>query len=249
MNIYHQINEKKAAGRKQLAVLVDPDKPCRDEVARLAALAGEGLADYIFVGGSLLTNSNLPDCIRIIKEHCSIPVVLFPGSATQVDANADALLFLSLISGRNPELLIGTHVAAAPLIRDLHLEAIPTGYMLIDSGRMTTALYMSNTLPIPADKNDIAVCTALAGEMLGLKMIYMDAGSGAMHTVREEMVKAVRASITVPLIVGGGIRTPEKAHEIASAGADLIVIGNHLEKNPGLLPEISEAVRKSAIVI
>lgn len=249
MNIYQKIIDKKAAGRKQLAVLVDPDKPCRDEVARLATLAGEGLADYIFVGGSLLTNSNLPECIRTIKANCSLPVVLFPGSATQVDANADALLFLSLISGRNPELLIGTHVTAAPLIRDLHLEAIPTGYMLIDSGRMTTALYMSNTLPIPADKNDIAVCTALAGEMLGLKMIYMDAGSGAMHTVREEMVKAVRSAINVPLIVGGGIRTPEKAQEICSAGADLIVIGNQLEKNPGLLPEMAEAVRKSAIVV
>lgn len=246
MKIYRKIVENKSKGHKQLAVLVDPDKVSDRQAEKLARLANECKVDFIFIGGSLLTNSNLGNCISRIKENCDIPVILFPGNSSQIEGNADALLFLSLISGRNPELLIGKHVASAPIIREKKIEAISTGYMLIESGNITTALYMSNTLPIPADKNDIAACTAMAGEMLGLKMIFMDAGSGAHHPVSEEMIAAVRSSIEIPLIVGGGIRNPEKAYLNCKAGADMIVIGNLLEKNPELMAEFSEAIHKTS---
>lgn len=248
MRTYRKIVENKDKGFKQLAVLLDPDKVTDRQAEKLGRLANECKVDFLFIGGSLLTNGNLSNCIQRVKENCDIPVILFPGNSSQIDGNADALLFLSLISGRNPELLIGKHVASAPIIKEKQLEAIPTGYMLIESGNTTTALYMSNTQPIPAEKNDIAACTAMAGEMLGLKMIFMDAGSGAHHPVSEEMIAAVRQVIQVPLIVGGGIRTPEKAWLNCKAGADMIVIGNLLEKNPELMAEFSEAIHKSSAV-
>lgn len=179
MNIYQNILHKKTEGFKQFAVLVDPDKTSNEQIENLCSAAADGGVDYIFVGGSLLTNGSLPNCIRRIKYACNLPVVLFPGNNNQIDGQADAILFLSLISGRNADLLIGKHVISAPVIREKQLEAIATGYLLIESGNTTTALYMSNTHPIPSDKPDIAACTAMAGEMLGLKMIFMDAGSGA----------------------------------------------------------------------
>ena len=243
MNIYNQIASRKEQGLKQFAILLDPDKSTDSQTEHVCRLAAESCVDYIFVGGSLLTNGNLPDCIKKIKSVCSIPVVLFPGNNAQIDKHADAILFLSLISGRNPDLLIGNHVNSAPIIREKKLEAIPTGYMLIDSGRPTSALYMSNTLPIPADKPDIAACTAMAGEMLGLKMIFMDAGSGAGIPITEDMIKAVKKSVDLPLIVGGGIKTAEKAFLNCKAGADMIVVGNIIEKNPSLIKEIAEAVK------
>lgn len=244
MNIYRQILQKKSEGHKQFAVLVDPDKATEKGLEKLCIAAGGAGVDYIFVGGSLITNNNLSACIRNIRKHSGLPVILFPGNGNQLDEQADALLFLSLISGRNADLLIGKHVSSAPLIREKKLEAIATGYMLIESGNITTALYMSNTTPIPADKPDIAACTAMAGEMLGLKMIFMDGGSGARIPVSTELIAAVRAVIQVPLIVGGGIHTPEKAAANCRAGADLIVVGNSLEKDPGLLNELADAVKK-----
>ncbi len=248
MKIYQQILQKKSDGLKQFAILVDPDKINNEQIERLCTAATASGVDYIFVGGSLITNNSLANCVRRIRYACQLPVVLFPGNGTQVDEQADAILFLSLISGRNADLLIGKHVDSAPLIREKQLEAISTGYMLIESGNITTALYMSNTSPIPADKPDIAACTAMAGEMLGLKMIFMDGGSGAKNPVSEEMIRVVRKSIQVPLIVGGGIRTPEKAAANCKAGADLIVIGNSLEKDPGLLKEMADAIKKSVAV-
>ena len=248
MRTYRKIIENKEKGLKQLAVLLDPDKVSDRQAEKMARLANECKVDYIFIGGSLLTNGNLSNCIKRVKENCDIPVILFPGNPSQIDGNADALLFLSLISGRNPELLIGNNVSAAPIIREKQIEAISTGYMLIESGNTTTALYMSNTQPVPADKKDIAACTAMAGEMLGMKMIFMDAGSGAQHPVSEEMIAAVRNAITIPLIVGGGIRTPEKAYLNCRAGADMIVIGNLLEKHPELVAEFSEAIHKTSAV-
>jgi putative glycerol-1-phosphate prenyltransferase len=176
-----------------------------------------------------------------LKES-GIPVIIFPGNAMQINQHADALLFLSLISGRNPEMLIGRHVLAAPLLKKSLLEVIPTGYMLIDSGAPTSVSYMSGTVPIPHDKNDIASCTAMAGEMLGLKLIYLDAGSGARYPVSPSMIAAVKKSVKIPLITGGGIRTPEKAYELCGAGSDMIVIGNVLEKDSSLLAEFSSAV-------
>lgn len=245
MNIYQQIVQKKSEGLKQFAILIDPDKISNDEIEVLANKASDCGVDYIFVGGSLITNGSLSGCIRRIKYACNIPVVLFPGNGNQIDSQADAILFLSLISGRNPDLLIGKHVISAPIIREKQLESIPTGYMLIESGNITTALYMSNTNPIPHDKPDIASCTAMAGEMLGLKMIFMDGGSGANNPISEEMIKAVRRSIHVPLIIGGGIKTPEKASANCKAGADMIVVGNSIEKDFSVVKEIAAAIKNS----
>lgn len=242
MSIYSSILEKKKMGKKQFAVLIDPDKPEDDEIIRIAENAAKAEIDYFFVGGSLLTNDNLDHCISLIKQQVAIPVVLFPGNTLQMSNKADAFLFLSLISGRNAEMLIGRHVIAAPYLKLSSLEVISTGYMLIDSGKPTTVSYMSNSIPIPADKMDIAACTAMAGEMLGMKLIYMDAGSGAINPISKETIKLVHQNIEIPLIVGGGIRNVEKAVENAQNGADVIVVGNSIEKDPALINEISQAL-------
>jgi phosphoglycerol geranylgeranyltransferase len=181
-------------------------------------------------------------CIEEIKKISTIPTVLFPGDISQISNKADAFLYLSLISGRNAEFLIGKHVIAAPILKRSSLEIIPTGYMLIDGGSPTTALYISNTTPIPNNRPEIAVCTAMAGELLGLKLIYMDAGSGADRPVSAAMIAAVSKNIEVPLIIGGGIQTPEKAAANVRAGADVVVVGNAFEKNPSLILEMAAAV-------
>ena len=208
----------------------------------LTGLAIAAKVDYLLVGGSLVISNHLDECVQQIKKNCSIPVVLFPGSPQQVSKYADALLYLSLISGRNPELLIGQHVVSAPFVRQSGLEIMPTGYIVIDGGAPTTVSYISNALPIPADKNEIAMCTAMAGEMLGMKLIYMDAGSGARRPITEDMIKAVAKNIDVPLIIGGGITDPEKAYLNCKAGADVIVVGNAIEKDASLIMEMSKAV-------
>lgn len=243
MLVYNTIVEKMNAGRKQLAVLIDPDKTEDASLQSLLKYSVDAGVDYFFVGGSLLINNRMDECIKILKQANNIPVVLFPGNTLQMSWKADAILFLSLISGRNAEMLIGRHVISAPYLKLSPLQVIPTGYMLIESGRPTAVSYMSNSDPIPADKDDIAMCTAMAGEMLGLKLIFMDAGSGAINPVSNQMISHVKQSIGVPLIVGGGIRTPEKAAETASAGADVIVIGNAAEKDPALVAEIAAAIR------
>ena len=243
--VYENILNVKKSGKKQFAILIDPDKLTIPQAIDLAQQATAFGADMLFVGGSLLTNGNLHLCIEALKKNCKLPVILFPGNTLQIDANADAILFLSLISGRNPDLLIGKHVISAPLIYEKKLEAISTGYMLIESGNTTAVLYMSNTHPIPAEKTDIAVSTALAGEMLGLKMIFMDAGSGAKNPVSEKMIKEVRARIKIPLIIGGGINTPEKAFQNCQAGADIIVVGNAIEKDFSLVKKIADAVHQA----
>lgn len=242
MSVYEAITLKMQQGRKQFAVLVDPDKLSLGEVEKLAIQASNAGVDYLFVGGSLLINNQLDQCIKTLKEKSEIPVVLFPGNTLQMSWKADAILFLSLISGRNPEMLIGRHVIAAPYLKLSPLEVISTGYMLIESGKPTAVSYMSNSSPIPSDKDDIAMCTAMAGEMLGLKLIYLDAGSGALNTVPERMVENVKKSISIPLIIGGGIRTPEHAAALCRAGADLIVIGNVLENNYEALGSFAEAI-------
>jgi phosphoglycerol geranylgeranyltransferase len=229
---------------KQLAVLVDPDKQSEDEHKKIARLAQDAGVDFFFVGGSLLTSDSLYRCIRTLKENSTIPVILFPGNTYQVARNADAMLFLSLISGRNPDMLIGMHVIAAPYIKLSGIETLPTGYMLIDSGKPTSVSYMSNSFPIPNDKKDIAACTAMAGEMLGLRLIFMDAGSGAKKPVPSDMIRFVKDSIGVPLIVGGGLRSPEMAKESVQAGADVIVVGNRFEEEPELIHAFAEVVKK-----
>ena len=232
----------KASGKKRFAVLIDPDKlrtKRLDEVVERSVAAG---VDMFFIGGSLIVNNMLDQVLTGIKERCDIPLVLFPGNSFQLSYRADALLFLSLISGRNPELLIGNHVIAAPYLKISPLEIMSCGYMLVDGGTPTTVSYMSNTTPIPANKSDIAMCTAVAGEMLGLKLMYLDAGSGAQHPVPTELIEAVSSAIEVPLIVGGGIRDPERARQNVEAGADVVVVGNAIEGDPGLIHELSAAV-------
>ncbi len=246
--IYTTLLEKKAKGRKQMAVLVDPDKVIPQQLDHLLELAQGADIDYIFIGGSLLVKDQIKECIYRIRERTSIPAVLFPGSPLQIYSEADAILLLSLISGRNPELLIGQHVVAAPYLKKSGLEVISTGYLLIDGGKPTTASYMSNTLPIPGDKAEIAMCTAMAGEMLGLKLIYLDGGSGAFQPVPEPVIRSVREATSLPLIVGGGIRSAKLAHRAVQAGADLIVVGNILEKEPSLLGEMSAAIKSSKVI-
>ena len=184
----------------------------------------------------------MDQCLQLIRKNCSIPTVLFPGSPSQVSKYADALLYLSLISGRNAELLIGQHVVSAPMVKKSGLEVMSTGYMVVDGGAPTTVSYISNSSPLPSDKSEIAVCTALAGEMLGMKLIYMDAGSGAKNPISETMITKVAQSISVPLIVGGGIVDPEKAYLNCKAGADVIVVGNAIEKDSSLIREMADAV-------
>lgn len=239
MALYDKFQDKT---RKKLAVLIDPDKPSDAQIKSIVDSANAADVDFFFVGGSLLTTDSLEHCIKVIKANSDIPVLIFPGNSLQISKYCDGFLLLSLISGRNPEMLIGRHVIAAPYLKLYGNEIIPTGYMLIDSGKATSVSYMSDTTPIPHDKDDIAMCTALAGEMLGLKLIYLEAGSGALIPVSTSMISKVRQMISVPLIVGGGIKTPEMAADAAKAGADIIVIGTAFEKKPEMLMRFAEAI-------
>lgn len=239
--IYGSILNSKKHGKKLFAVLIDPDK---FESAEVIALCDSAHVDFILVGGSIITNGNFEQCIQTIKTQTKIPVLIFPGNNLQISKSADGILLLSLISGRNADMLIGSHVLAAPKLRSSKLEILSTGYMLIESGKQTAASYMSNTNPIPFDKDDIAMATAMAGEMLGMKLIYMDAGSGALNSVSKTMIHKVSSSTTIPLIIGGGINTPEKAIKACKAGADMVVIGNAIEKDPTLIQDIATAIHE-----
>ena len=240
--IFHRIEAARQSGRKCLAILIDPDKAAPHHLGRVVQVGIAAQVDFFLVGGSLVVKDELGRCLSFIRSNCDIPTILFPGSPLQIDEQADAILFLSLISGRNAELLIGQQVISAPYLYKSSLEVISVGYMLVDGGVPTTVSYMSNTPPIPADKPEIALATALAGEMLGMKTLYLDAGSGAHHPVSEAMIRKVRKHTTVPLIVGGGIRKPERAWASAHAGADIIVVGNAVERSASLLVEMAEAV-------
>jgi phosphoglycerol geranylgeranyltransferase len=240
--VYQLLQEKKKKGLKSFALLIDPDKVTDSSLEELLGFAEAARVDFFFVGGSLVVTDNLDNCVLQIKKRTSKPVILFPGSPSQLSRHADALLYLSLISGRNPELLIGQHVISAPFVKKSGLEIMPTGYLVIDGGAPTTVSYISNAAPIPHDKADIALCTAMAGEMLGMKLIYLDAGSGAKRAVSIQTIKAVSTHIEVPLIVGGGIRTPEAAYAACKAGADVVVVGNAIEKDPAIITEIAAAI-------
>ena len=242
VNIYNKIIANKKANKKSFAVLIDPDKQDKKQLLAIIEKAKNTNTDYFFVGGSLLTNDSLNLCLSTIKENSTIPIILFPGNAMQVNDKADGILFLSLISGRNADMLIGKQVITAPILKQSSLEVLSTGYILIDSGKPTTVSYMSNTTPIPANKDTVAACTAMAGEMLGLKLIFMDGGSGAKNPISKKMIKAVRKSVDVPLIIGGGISSGEKAITNCKAGADIIVVGNAIEKDKDLIEEIADAI-------
>jgi putative glycerol-1-phosphate prenyltransferase len=242
MNIYNYILESKKKGKKLFSILIDPDKQDKNALLNIIEKATTAKADFFFVGGSLLTHDSLDSCLATLKENSDIPVILFPGNTMQVNDKADGILFLSLISGRNAEMLIGKQVITAPILKQSSLEVLPTGYMLIDSGKPTTVSYMSNTTPIPNDKNAVAACTAMAGEMLGLKLIFMDGGSGAKNPITEKMITTVKKSVDCPIIIGGGISSGEKAIANCKAGADIIVVGNAIEKEVNLIAEIADAI-------
>lgn len=238
MNASTDILSKFSEKRGQIAVLIDPEKvqdaQLLQALLKKAAFAG---VDYLFVGGSTVTQEEFEFCIATIKAHSHIPLVVFPGASHQVSEEADALLYLSLISGRNPDYLIGHHVASASEVYDMDLEVIPTGYILIDGGTNSSVAYVSQTTPIPSNKTSIITRTAKAGILQGKKLLYLDAGSGAKSTVPPPIV-AQLAELNVPIIIGGGIRSAEKIKEIGDSGANVIVIGNKIEEDIDFLVDI-----------
>nr|WP_321450397.1 geranylgeranylglyceryl/heptaprenylglyceryl phosphate synthase [uncultured Carboxylicivirga sp.] len=242
--IYDQILHTYQKGKKQMALLIDPDKFGEEQMLSLSHLLRKVTPDLLLVGGSLVSTDTYI-FIEELKKHIQIPVVLYPGSSTQYSSNVDAVLFLSLLSGRNPEFLISHHVASAPLIKANNTETISTGYLLIDGGCTTSVQYISQTLPIPSDKNDIAIATALAGQYLGMKLIYMDAGSGALIPIPPKMISAVKSQLDIPLMIGGGLNTVSKISQACNAGADIIVIGNALEKDLSLLEEFYLTIKST----
>lgn len=226
---------------KKIAVLIDPDKHNSRSLSELIKIADKASVDFFMVGGSLLL-SPIDASIEEIKKQTSTPLVLFPGNLLQLSDKVDAMMLLSLISGRNPELLIGNHVIAAPIIKNANIESISTGYILVATGATTSVEYISNTKPIPQNKSDIAAATAIAGELIGMKSIYLDAGSGASFPISEEMIRSVKENIKIPLIVGGGIRTNEHVKTACQAGADIIVVGNSVEEKKDRIIEFSAIV-------
>lgn len=232
------VNHNKQCGKKLLAVLIDPDKAEHQHIKNVLKPENVAKIDLIFIGGSVLTSGNIHDAIEIVKATCDVPCVIFPGSPDQISSKADAILLLSLISGRNPDLLIGKHVESALRLKQSNLEILSTGYILIDGGAPTTVSYISGTSPIPADKPGLAAMTALAGEQLGMDIIYMDAGSGARTPIHANTISSVREHTIQPIVVGGGIRSIEGIHSAWNAGADIVVIGNRLEEDPDFLNKL-----------
>ncbi len=236
--IYEQLFKSQG---KKLAVLIDPGKMRQDKLALVVKEAQKHKVDFFLIGGSIISEK-IDKTVDFVKNNSSLPVVLFPGSVYQLSDKADAILFLSLISGRNPEFLIGNHVVAAPFLKQAGVEVIPTGYVLIDGGRKTSVEYMSNTQAIPSNKPDIVTATAMAGEMLGMSLMYLEAGSGADMPVNENLIKNVKQNINIPLIVGGGMRSEKQVIKACNAGADIIVTGTAFEKAPNLIKMFAETV-------
>ncbi|MBL7111473.1 MAG: geranylgeranylglyceryl/heptaprenylglyceryl phosphate synthase [Bacteroidales bacterium] len=241
MTFYNHISES-LKKRKLFALQVDPDKHNTASLIKTARYSNVYDVDFLLVGGSLVSTP-IDETIKILKAETDKPVIIFPGNILQISELADGILLLCLISGRNPEYLIGNHVVAAPLLKRSRLEIIPTGYILIENGRSTSVEYISNTKPIPADKTDLAVATAMAGEMLGHRLLYLEAGSGAYEPVKTNLISEVKKNIQIPLIVGGGIQHPDQIRKIFLAGADIIVVGTAIEKNADMIPVLADAVR------
>lgn len=248
-NIYKSLQVLKRDGKSGFAVLVDPDKVAPADMEHLAELCNDAGVDYLLMGGSLVVDHQLEACVQRFKANSNIPVLLFPGSPAQVTPYADALLYLSLISGRNPDLLIGQHVVSAPVVKASGLEVISTGYIVVDGGVPTTVSYMSHSAPVPADKPDIALCTAWAGELQGKHIIYMDAGSGAENPISEEMIHKVSSNTEIPLFIGGGIKTPEKVYDNCKAGASIVVVGNAIERDPLMIRELVQATKEARATV
>lgn len=238
-NIYNIIINAKRKGKKLFAVLIDPDKFNRKVIHE----ANRSKVDFLFIGGSGLRKEKFHRCMKTVSRMTKIPLIIFPGGREQISEKADAILLLSLISGRNPDYLIGEHIRAARQLKKSKLEIVPTGYILINGGKKYSTQKVSRTTPIKSSDTDLAVSTAIAGELLGMKLIFLEAGSGARKTLGKKMIRQVKKSISCPLIVGGGIDSPEKAKIIFRAGADLIVVGNSIEKDCTLVKKIAEAIR------
>jgi putative glycerol-1-phosphate prenyltransferase len=242
MSVYEKllkVRDEKGAG---FLVLLDPDRMSVPDIVELARKSEEGGADGFLVGSSLLLSTRFDEAVKEIKANVNVPLTIFPGNANQVSRHADAILFLSLISGRNPHLLIGEQVKAAPAIKEFGLEPIPTGYLIIESGGTTSVQFMSNTQPIPRNKPDIAKAHALAAEYLGMKFVFLEAGSGADSPVPDNIVHEVKDFISIPIIVGGGVKDPDVAHNKVKNGASFVVIGNFLEEDDSLIREFADAI-------
>ena len=239
INIYTKIRLNREENRKMIAVLLDPDQ-CRGSLlASTIAALKSNVPNFIFVGGSH-TLSSTDSLIELLKDETKANVILFPGNASQFSTKADALLYLSLLSGRNAEFLIGQHITSAIAIKNSNIEVIPTGYLLIDGGKPSSVEYISNSRPIPRDKNEIALSTSVAAELLGMKLIYLEAGSGANFPVPTEMIESLKSGLSIPLIVGGGIKNTDQLKAAFQAGADLVVVGNVFESNPGRIADFVE---------
>lgn len=228
---------------KKLAILIDPDKMNPAGIKKLFGTRGMDEVDFILVGGSLLFN-NLEHALDEVRAQTNLPLIIFPGNAFQISSKADAFMLLNLISGRNPDFLIGHHVIAAPKLSQINIPVISTGYMIFDCGKTTSVQYMSNTAPLPDHKPDLAVATAMAGEMIGMSQVYLEAGSGAEHPVPEHIIKAVVDAVQIPVIAGGGIRTAKQAQTAWNAGANMLVVGNGIERNPGFIADLAEVRAK-----
>lgn len=236
--LHSVIDEKGAA----YVVLIDPDRKNEDSLESHVESANNSNVDALFVGGSLMMDGKCIDRVKRIKDVSNVPVIFFPGGVGQLNSYYDAMLFMSVISGRNPHYLIGEQVIAAPMVKDIGIETIPTGYMLMDGGAGSTVEFMSGTRPIPMNRSDIAVAHALAGQYLGMKLIYLEAGSGAKEPVATNVVEAVTDALDISVIVGGGIRNPKTALEKVKAGASIIVTGTVIEENSNLMSELADAV-------
>lgn len=230
-NLYAQILEAKAANQKLLAILIDPDKVQLGDIPVLSKTINNSPATHIFVGGSTFIGNNLDEIIIAFREHIHLPIVLFPGHPSQISKFADGILFLTLLSGRNPDFLIGHQVDAVPLLAKTNLEVLSTGYLLIESGTTTAVERTSQTKPLDRNNTNYVIQTAIAGEMLGNKLIYLEAGSGAKHPVPLEMITLASKKLTIPVIVGGGIRSKDQIQQAFSAGADMVVIGTAFEND------------------
>jgi phosphoglycerol geranylgeranyltransferase len=235
MTVYQKIISKKGKGEKMLAVLLDPDSEDLNTLEKKIDLIERSAVDFFLVGGSTTWNNNFDKFVEKVKSLASKKVIIFPGSAEQISPAADAILFLSLISGENPRYLIGEQVKAAPILKELDVEVISTGYMLIDGGRKTTVELVSGTKPLSQDNIETVRNTAYAAQLLGMKMVYLECGSGSRYPVKDELIREVSKNIEIPLVVGGGIKNKQEVENKHIAGADIVVVGNALEKDPTIL--------------